>query len=82
MIMQRLYNDMQNDTAPRSAFLAELSESEVFSNSPQKDQERSSYRANSSLRLMNAGSTADKSDNGYGKTLRPRRNRTSTGKSN
>jgi hypothetical protein len=69
---------MQNETAPRSAFLMELSENEGFPNSSQKDNDRGRQQINSSQRIMNGDSAGGKSENGYRKTLRPRRNRTAS----
>ena len=58
----------------RSSNRDDNSESEALSGSPQKDQERGAMRGTSSFKNGNSSFTGN-SENGYGKSLRPRRNR-------
>lgn len=80
LIRQQLQEDIQNGHNIRSAVLNEFSESEVIFNSPEKEAERGSCRANSSMRLANSSFGGVTTENGYGKALRPRRSRASRNK--
>ena len=71
---------MQNDENLRSTFISEFSENDMYFNSPEKENEKGSYRGNSSMKFANNSFGGASNGNGYGKTLRPRRNRTTTTK--
>ena len=80
MIMQQLATDMQTDQNLRNTFMREFSQSDLYFNSPEKDVERGAYRGNSSMNLANSSFGGATNENGYGKSLRPRRTRTATTK--
>lgn len=80
MIMQQLATDMQTDQNLRDSFTGEFSQTDMYFNSPSKDLERGAYRANSSMNLASSSFGGATNENGYGKSLRPRRTRMSTAK--